>query len=93
MGASEVGDCEEVLARLWQYIDCESDPETCQQLERHLHDCSPCRGAFEFDRSLKLRVRSCADDGRVTGAHVQELALRIRRAITSGPAEQTREDA
>ena len=35
--------CEEMLALLNEYVDGEVDPALCEDLQRHLGDCRPCR--------------------------------------------------
>jgi anti-sigma factor (TIGR02949 family) len=66
MGSPEVGgcDCDEVRRHLWPYLDRETDPPTCAELEAHLEECSHCRRMAEFDQSFKRLVRRCADGGR-----------------------------
>lgn len=35
--------CDELLAILNDYIDGEVDPSICQELDKHLAECDPCR--------------------------------------------------
>lgn len=35
--------CEELLAALNDYVDGEIDPKLCEELQRHLEGCNPCR--------------------------------------------------
>jgi anti-sigma factor RsiW len=34
--------CEELLARLNEYVDGAIDPSICEEFEKHLANCSPC---------------------------------------------------
>jgi len=34
--------CEEIFARLGDYIDKELDPHICSEIEEHIKDCEPC---------------------------------------------------
>jgi anti-sigma factor RsiW len=36
-------ECEEMLKMLNEYVDGELDPSICEQLQKHLADCNPCR--------------------------------------------------
>jgi anti-sigma factor RsiW len=35
--------CDELLQLLSEYIDGDVDPAICEELEKHLGDCGPCR--------------------------------------------------
>lgn len=35
--------CEDLLKAISDYIDGEIDPSFCEELEKHLQDCNPCR--------------------------------------------------
>lgn len=48
--------CRQLFAALSDYLDREIDPRMCEQLERHLGDCSPCQAYFA---SLEETVRRC----------------------------------
>jgi anti-sigma factor (TIGR02949 family) len=61
MGSPEVGGCDEVRRHLWLYLDKETDPPTCAELDAHLADCAHCRRMVEFDQRFKQLVRRCAD--------------------------------
>lgn len=56
------GGCEEALHVLYEYLDGELTAERRAVIQRHLHDCSPCLHAFDFEAELKAVVaRSCRD--------------------------------
>jgi mycothiol system anti-sigma-R factor len=51
-------DCEQVLTRLWEYLDRELEPGDSASIEVHLHDCPRCHPAYCFDRAfLRLLAR------------------------------------
>ena len=50
--------CEEVLKKLFDYIDFELDSDDAQLLEMHLRDCRHCFDRVEFERLLKNRMRN-----------------------------------
>ncbi len=60
MKAMETGkhkdDCKEVFALLSEYLDSELNPESCEEIKKHLAGCPPC---IEFLESLKRTVRLC----------------------------------
>jgi hypothetical protein len=54
-------ECEEVLIRLWEYLDQELGPEEAQSVGEHLYSCLSCRPAYQCDRAfldLLARQRS-----------------------------------
>jgi predicted anti-sigma-YlaC factor YlaD len=54
-------ECEEVLTRLWEYLDQELGPEEAQFIGEHLHSCLGCRPAYQSDRAfLDLLARQRA---------------------------------
>jgi hypothetical protein len=59
-------ECEEVLIRLWEYLDQELGPEEARCVAEHLCVCPGCRPACQFDRAfldLLGRQRSCTAPG------------------------------
>jgi len=48
--------CQQISARLSEYLDGELPAKNCRQLERHLKDCPPCIAYLE---SLKTTVEAC----------------------------------
>lgn len=64
--------CEEVVERLFDYLDHEMDSDTSAEIERHLERCHDCFSRAEFERRLRERV---ARSGQ------QEAPERLRRRI------------
>ena len=46
--------CEDVLTRLWEYLDEELTPEDARAVGVHLGDCPGCHGAYRCDRGFLL---------------------------------------
>lgn len=47
-------ECEEVLIRLWEYLDDELGPEEARVVEAHLRDCRGCYPKYRRDRLFLL---------------------------------------
>ncbi len=77
MGSEESDlDCNETIERLYHYLDGELTDERRTEIRRHLDECAPCVGAFDFESDLrKLIANRCKD-------HVPEsLRQRVHDAI------------
>jgi len=81
MGSPEVGGCDEVRRHLWLYLDKETDPPTCAELDAHLADCAHCRRMVEFDQRFKQLVRRCADAEPVPPKVVETLRTRVEAIL------------
>lgn len=51
-------DCNEVLRRLWSYLDGEADEAACQDLEVHIARCLGCRHQVDFEVRLRQIIQS-----------------------------------
>jgi len=47
-------ECEEVLIRLWEYLDAELGPEDARMVQAHLDDCPECYPKYRRDQSFLL---------------------------------------
>lgn len=45
-------ECEEVLSRLWEYLDEELTPKEAKAIALHLRCCAECYPAYSCDRAL-----------------------------------------
>jgi mycothiol system anti-sigma-R factor len=71
--------CEQVVERLWPFLDGELDLATADELKQHLDECRRCFSRAEFERRLKVMVRrSCKCDQAPPA-----LRGRMRRLIRS----------
>jgi mycothiol system anti-sigma-R factor len=48
--------CEEVVERLFPYLDKELDDETSAEVDRHLEACRGCYTRAEFEKRLKAKI-------------------------------------
>ena len=71
-------ECQEVLTRLYTFLDGELTEERRIKIRRHLDDCSPCLEAYEFEAELRQMVANRLRD-RVPDA----LRLKISALIKS----------
>lgn len=55
MNASDMP-CEEVIERLFDYLDRELDARTREEIDRHLERCHDCFSRAEFERRLQERI-------------------------------------
>ena len=56
-------DCQEVLNRLWEFLDSELDGASREQIQQHLDECGPCLTQAAREQMVKTLVaRSCACD-------------------------------
>jgi mycothiol system anti-sigma-R factor len=61
--------CEDVLLRVWEYLDQELAPTEARAVDSHLSGCAHCRPAYRYDRAFleilaRQRVR-CEAPGRL----------------------------
>jgi anti-sigma factor (TIGR02949 family) len=50
--------CSEAIEQLYQYLDAELDELTASRVRVHLEDCSGCLDSFDFERRLKVVIRT-----------------------------------
>ncbi|MGD0380158.1 MAG: mycothiol system anti-sigma-R factor [Acidimicrobiales bacterium] len=82
MGEHEMGtdesdlDCNDTIERLYHYLDGELTDERRTEIRRHLDDCGPCLGAFDFEADLRQVIANRCKD------HVPDsLRQRVHDAI------------
>jgi anti-sigma factor RsiW len=64
--------CRDVIELLLDYLEAALDPDTLAALDRHFHDCAPCRAYLRtYNRSRRL----VGDLGR------DELPARLRTRL------------
>jgi anti-sigma factor (TIGR02949 family) len=70
-------ECEEVLIRLWEYLDQELGPEEARTVKGHLLSCPSCHPRYCRDRAfLALLARQ-----RQRCSAPRSLVVRLRRAL------------
>ena len=50
--------CLDALRRLYTYLDGELDDTRRLAIQRHLDECPPCLGAFDFEAELRVVIAS-----------------------------------
>lgn len=53
-------DCDEVVDRLYAYLDRELTAEEQAEVQRHLDACPPCKDRFRFEENVLRLVGRCA---------------------------------
>ena len=73
---SRAGSCKALFAQLSNYLDDQLDDSMCEELEKHLDGCEPCRA---FLSSLERSIQQC----RAVAAESPDpgLAARLRRDL------------
>lgn len=54
--------CEEVIERLFEFLDRELDAASEREIERHLAACRACFSRAEFERRLRAKVADAVQD-------------------------------
>lgn len=52
--------CEEVIERLFAYLDGEVDDVSSAVIERHLERCRDCFSRADFERKLRTKIAASA---------------------------------
>lgn len=68
-------DCDEVVGRLYFYLDRELSPAEQAEVQEHLDACPPCQKRFRFEENVLHLVRRCCRDVSAP----PELVARVRR--------------
>ena len=57
--------CQQVLRRLWQFLDGELDVDDSGKVARHLEECRRCFSRVEFEWHLRAMVRQSCESEQV----------------------------
>ncbi len=73
-------ECQEVFARLSEYIDGELPEDLCTELSKHIDGCAPC---VEFVESLRKAKALCREfpPGQKPGPLNSALRAQMRQAL------------
>ncbi len=64
-------DCEQVLERMYEFLDNELDTATGDTIRHHLAACEPCLDRFDVEQALRALVRRhCGGD--VAPTHLRQ---------------------
>ena len=53
--------CEEVMSKLYEYLDSEIDSMTEADIDAHLHKCRECFSRAKFEEVLRKKVASAGE--------------------------------
>lgn len=70
-------ECEEVLNRLWEYLDQELGPEEAKAVGEHLHDCPTCHPTYCCDRALLELLARLRDGCSIPPACLSSIRARL----------------
>ena len=71
-------ECEEVMVRLWEYLDQELAPEEADGVRTHLSHCSDCYPAYCCDRAFLQLVARLRDSCSAPAALVSSIIVQLR---------------
>lgn len=74
-------DCDDALARLYEYLDKEMEEAQASQIRAHLEECSGCNQRYDFEVRLKVVVRE-----RLSEEVPDEFIARLRSALANESA-------
>jgi mycothiol system anti-sigma-R factor len=52
-------DCAKALEEVYLYLDGELDAPNCEEVRRHLDECSPCLRLYGIEQEVKILVARC----------------------------------
>ena len=80
-------DCNEVLDRVYVFIDHELDNASSEQIQTHLDECGPCLREVDLERLVKALVaRSCHERAPVELRQRVMFSIRqVQIEINRGP--------
>ncbi|REK22920.1 MAG: mycothiol system anti-sigma-R factor [Actinobacteria bacterium] len=70
------GNCDDALARLYEYLDNEMDDATAEGIRSHLDGCGGCHDRFDVERRLKVVVKQ-----RLEEDVPQQFIAKLRHAL------------
>jgi mycothiol system anti-sigma-R factor len=72
-------DCQEVLSRVYDFLDGEVGPADRERIAQHLDECGPCLRQYGLEQAVKALVhRSCGCEHAPETLRVQ-IVTRIRQ--------------
>lgn len=68
-------DCDEILRRVYEYLDEEMASADCEKWRQHFDECSPCLEKYGLEQLVKSLVqRSCRCEGVPDGLRLKVMA-------------------
>lgn len=78
----DAADCADVVLRLFEFVDNETEPVDRERIQAHLDQCGSCLAEYERDLLLKALVRrACARQAAPAQLRAQILT-RITTSVT-----------
>jgi anti-sigma factor (TIGR02949 family) len=62
--------CEQVVERMYEFLDHEIDTATGDAIRHHLAACEPCMDRFDVELAVRTLVRRCCS-GEVAPSHLR----------------------
>ncbi len=81
-------ECDDVFAKLSEYLDGELPEAVCAKLQTHIEDCEPC---VEFVESLRKSIELCKGKlpeegpGPLTPGQKDDLLTAYRKTLENKP--------
>lgn len=83
-------DCADVVLRLFEFVDDETEPFDRERIQAHLDQCGSCLAEYERDLLIKALVRrACACEEAPPGLRSQ-IMTRITTTVTYLDTQQRR---
>ncbi len=81
--------CDEVLHKVFLFLDSECDQVSRSHIAQHLEECGPCLQYFGIEREIKALVhRKCGGDPPPAGLH-ERVRIRLRMVAVEQAYQET----
>lgn len=78
-----VGDCAEVVLRMFEYVDKEAGQEDTTRIKQHLDACNSCLREYESDLLLKEMIRRACNSEQAPPQLRTQIMARITTVVTT----------
>jgi mycothiol system anti-sigma-R factor len=76
-------DCADVVLRLFEFVDNETEPLDRERIQLHLEECGSCLAEYERDRLVKELVRRACACEQAPAALRSQIMTRITTIVTT----------
>lgn len=84
--------CQEVLAKVYLFLDGEMGAHDSDELRKHLDLCAPCLGEVGIDEAVKQLVARCCGDEQASAQLRSQVLEKLRLvSVTITTVEATSE--
>ena len=77
-------DCEQVLERVWSYLDGEMTEEAYLEIRAHVAECEGCGSKYDFQRRLFDLIERKCKEGPIPVELKQRLFQLLDREVRRG---------